>query len=101
MVVKADDGVDLRKQEDEDEVEEHENLEVPHDGIEHRNDVTYWVKDSQEEECLMDLHQEDESHHQLAWKRLWTHRLLQNDVRDATPDIDHVKVVSKFTEVIS
>ena len=56
----------MRKQKDKDEVEEQENLEIPHDCVEHGYDVTYCVKDSQEEESLVDHHQVDDSHGHLA-----------------------------------
>ena len=60
----------LGKQKDQDEIEEQENLEVGHDSIQHGNNIAHGVENPQEEESLVDLHQEDYRHHELALEGL-------------------------------
>ena len=91
---------DLGEQENLDEEEQTEYLEVWYNVEDHSNQMSNPIVNLQEEECLVDLHQENNRKHKLTFESLWLYIPLEDYIRNTTDNVNHIKIVANFTEVI-
>ena len=100
VVANSDNGHDLSKEHYQDGKEEQEYLQIGNNGVDHGNDVTQALEDTQVEERLDDLLQEDNRHQYLVVEGLRVRRILGDHIDNTAPHVELVTVVLRVFEVV-
>jgi hypothetical protein len=91
---------DLSKQHHKNGKEQQEYPKISDNGIDHSNNVTETLEDSQIEETLDDLLEEDHRHQKLVTQGEAVCEVLRDHVEERSPHIDLVGVVEDVLEVL-